>query len=158
MPQLILLIIVGVVAYVGYRSFIREAERVSARLRRAEQEAARKAAEEAERERLIAERNRNAAAMVEAEEKAKQAAEAAKAAEAEARVKVSSATGTGANRTGLRTVRSARISNINQAMLHYRGHADLVECITRLANADIRAAKGAAITIPGIDIIEEQKL
>ncbi|SMH41145.1 hypothetical protein [Mesorhizobium australicum] len=39
MPQLILLIVVGVVAYVGYRSFIREAERVSARLRRAEQEA-----------------------------------------------------------------------------------------------------------------------
>jgi hypothetical protein len=43
-------------------------------------------------------------------------------------------------------------------MLHYRGHADLAECITRLANADIRAAKGAKITIPGIDIIEEQKL
>ena len=39
MPQLILLAVVGVVAYVGYRAFIREAERVSARLRRAEQEA-----------------------------------------------------------------------------------------------------------------------
>ena len=139
-------------------AYLKEQQRIAEERRRAEQEAARKAAEEAERERLIAERNRNAAAMVEAEEKAKQAAEAAKAAEAEARVKVSSATGTGANRTGLRTVRSARISNINQAMLHYRGHADLVECITRLANADIRAAKGAAITIPGIDIIEEQKL
>ena len=36
MPQLILLVVVGVVAYVGYRTFIREAERVSARLRRAE--------------------------------------------------------------------------------------------------------------------------
>ena len=39
MPQLILLAVVGVVAYVGYRSFIKEAERVSARIRRAEQEA-----------------------------------------------------------------------------------------------------------------------
>jgi membrane protein implicated in regulation of membrane protease activity len=39
MPQLILLAVVGVVAYFGYRAFIREAERVSARLRRAEQEA-----------------------------------------------------------------------------------------------------------------------
>lgn len=39
MPHLILLAIVGVVAYVGYRSFIKEAERVSARIRRAEQEA-----------------------------------------------------------------------------------------------------------------------
>ena len=39
MPQLILLAIVGIVAYIGYRSFIREAERVSSRVRRAEQEA-----------------------------------------------------------------------------------------------------------------------
>ncbi|MGB6120088.1 MAG: hypothetical protein WBF87_17875 [Mesorhizobium sp.] len=39
MPQLILLALVGIVAYVGYRSFIREAEKVTARLRRAEQEA-----------------------------------------------------------------------------------------------------------------------
>ncbi len=39
MPQIILLAVVGVVAYVGYRAFIREAERVSARVRRAEQEA-----------------------------------------------------------------------------------------------------------------------
>ncbi len=39
MPQLILLAVIGVIAYVGYRSFIREAEKVTARLRRAEQEA-----------------------------------------------------------------------------------------------------------------------
>jgi membrane protein implicated in regulation of membrane protease activity len=43
MPQLILLAVVGVIAYVGYRSFIREAEKVSARLRRAESEAKNKA-------------------------------------------------------------------------------------------------------------------
>jgi hypothetical protein len=139
-------------------AYLKEQQRLAEERRRAEQEAARKAAEEAERERMIAERNRNAAAMVEAEEKAKEAADAAKAAEAPARVQVSSATGTGSNRTGLRTYRSAQITNINQAMLHYRGHADLIECITRLANADIRAAKGAKITIPGIYINEEQKL
>lgn len=39
MPQIILIALVGVVAYVGYRSFIREAEKVTARLRRAEAEA-----------------------------------------------------------------------------------------------------------------------
>ena len=116
--------------------------------------AARKAAEEAERERLIAERNRNAAAMAEADEKAKKAAEARKAAEAEARVKVASATGTGTNRTGLRTVRSARLSNINQAMLHYRDRQDLHDLIVRMDNADIREAKGHSIKIPGIDIYE----
>lgn len=38
MPQLIFFALVGVVAYVGYRSFIREAERVTARARRAEAE------------------------------------------------------------------------------------------------------------------------
>jgi sugar-specific transcriptional regulator TrmB len=148
----------GRLAKLPLETYLKEQQRIAEERRRAEQEAARKAAEEAERKRLIAERNRNAAAILEAEEKAKEAAEAAKVAAAPARAKVSSATGTGSNRTGLRTHRSAHITNINQAMLHYRSHADLAECITRLANADIRAAKGAKITIPGIDIIEEQKL
>lgn len=148
----------GKLAKAPLETYLKEQQRIADERRRAEQEAARKASEEAARERLIAERNRNAAAIIEAEEKTKAAADAAKAAEAPARAKVSSATGTGSNRTGLRTHRSAQITNINQAMLHYRGHADLAACITRLANADIRAAKGAKITIPGIDIIEEQKL
>lgn len=39
MPQLILLIIVGAIAYFGYRAFLREAERVTARIRREEKEA-----------------------------------------------------------------------------------------------------------------------
>jgi len=148
----------GKLAKAPLEAYLKEQQRIAEERRRAEQEAALKAAEEAERERMIAERNRNAAAIIEAEEKAKKAAEAAKAAAAPARAQVSSATGTGSNRTGLRNHRSAQITNINQAMLHYRGHADLAECITRLAKADIRAAKGAKITIPGIDIIEEQKL
>lgn len=38
MPQLIIFIILGVVAYVGYRAFVREAERVTARVRRTERE------------------------------------------------------------------------------------------------------------------------
>lgn len=141
----------GKIAKAPLEAYLREQQRIADEKRRAEQEAARKAAEEAERERQIAERNRNAAAMAEAEEKRK-------AAEEERRARVASATGTGANRTGLRTIRSARIKNINQAMLHYRERSELAEVITRMANADIRAAKGAAITIPGIDIIEEQKL
>ena len=148
----------GKLAKAPLEAYLKEQQRIAEERRRADQEAARKAAEEAERERLIAERNRNAAAMVEAEEKAKEAAEAAKVPEAAARAKVSSATGTGSKSTSLRTVRYAQITNINQAMLHYRGHVDLAECITRIANAEIRAAKGAAITIPGIEIIEEQKL
>ena len=38
MPQIIFFVVLGVVAYVGYRSFIREAEKVTARARRAEKE------------------------------------------------------------------------------------------------------------------------
>ena len=39
MPQLIFFALVGAAAYYGYRSFKREAGRVSARVRRAEREA-----------------------------------------------------------------------------------------------------------------------
>lgn len=39
MPQLIFFALVGAVAYFGYRSFIREAERVTAKVRRAEKQA-----------------------------------------------------------------------------------------------------------------------
>ena len=38
MPQLLLFAALGVVAYIGYRSFVREAEKVTARARRAEAE------------------------------------------------------------------------------------------------------------------------
>jgi membrane protein implicated in regulation of membrane protease activity len=39
MPQLIFFAVVGVAAYVGYRSFVREAERVTAKIRRHEKQA-----------------------------------------------------------------------------------------------------------------------
>ena len=38
MPQLIFFAVVGVAAYVGYRSFVKEAERVTAKVRRAEKQ------------------------------------------------------------------------------------------------------------------------
>jgi membrane protein implicated in regulation of membrane protease activity len=40
MPQLIFFALIGVVAYFGYRSFIREAERVTAKVRREEKQSA----------------------------------------------------------------------------------------------------------------------
>lgn len=43
MPQLIFFALVGLAAYVGYRMFLREAERVTARVRQAEKEAANRA-------------------------------------------------------------------------------------------------------------------
>lgn len=40
MPQFIFFAVVGVAAYMGYRSFVKEAERVTARARRQERERA----------------------------------------------------------------------------------------------------------------------
>ncbi len=40
MPQLIFFALVGLAAWFGYRAFLREAERVTARVRRAERQAA----------------------------------------------------------------------------------------------------------------------
>lgn len=38
MPQIIFFALVGLAAYIGYRSFVREAERVTAKVRRAEKQ------------------------------------------------------------------------------------------------------------------------
>ncbi|RUV38375.1 hypothetical protein EOB49_07785, partial [Mesorhizobium sp. M7A.F.Ca.MR.148.00.0.0] len=40
MPQIIFFAVVGVAAYFGYRTFIREAERVTAKVRRTEKQTA----------------------------------------------------------------------------------------------------------------------
>ncbi|MEW9807491.1 hypothetical protein [Mesorhizobium marinum] len=40
MPQIIFFALVGLTAYFGYRHFVREAERVTAKVRRAEKQAA----------------------------------------------------------------------------------------------------------------------
>lgn len=39
MPQLVLLAVVGAIAYAGYKRFVSEAERVTARIKREEREA-----------------------------------------------------------------------------------------------------------------------
>ena len=40
MPQIIFFVVVGAAAYFGYRAFTREAERVTAKIRRTEKQAA----------------------------------------------------------------------------------------------------------------------
>lgn len=40
MPQIVFFAAVGALAYVGYRSFVREAQRVTAKIRRTEKQAA----------------------------------------------------------------------------------------------------------------------
>jgi hypothetical protein len=95
------------------------------------------------------------------QQEAEERAEAAREAEAEAQkaesTKLDSATG-GGKRTALRTRRYVEITNVNQAMLHYRAHPEMTDLLLRLANAEVRSAKGKAIKIPGFDIKEERKL
>lgn len=43
MPQLLIFVAAGIIGWIGYRAFVREAERVHRRVRRAEDEAANRA-------------------------------------------------------------------------------------------------------------------
>ncbi|MED5549805.1 MAG: hypothetical protein VX529_10660 [Pseudomonadota bacterium] len=116
---------------------------------------------------LVAEQKRRDAEAAEARRKAEalrddalladraqsQAKEAEKVAASAHKVQSSS----GSARTiSLRTVRSAEVTDAAALVEHYAAHPAIIAEAERLANADIRAAKGAAITIPGVKIHEEQ--
>lgn len=59
---------------------------------------------------------------------------------------------------GLRTYRSANITNPSMLVGHYASHPDVLEVCEKLANAEIRAAKGGVVSIPGVEIIEEKRV
>lgn len=122
---------------------------------RQEAEAAAKAAEEAAER--AAGRN-DIAGEVEAEEAAKRAEEMRKEADrtAKSTAKVASATG-GTRSAGLRTVRSARITNVRMLFQHYSDRPEVEDVLLRLANADIRSKDVDETAIPGIEIIETRK-
>lgn len=71
--------------------------------------------------------------------------------------RVSSAAG-GFSATSLKTVRKAKVTDWSKLALHYLNSGDLRATLEKLANADIRHAKGAAIEIPGVEIVEERVL
>lgn len=127
----------------------REAEAIAAQAA-----AERKAAEDA------AAKAATASARIEAERKADEAAQVEQTAQKAAEtgpVRVESATGL-ARSAGLKTIRKARITDIKRALLHYSTDPRLAEIVLQLANADIRASKGAAVHIPGVTVEEEQGL
>ena len=71
--------------------------------------------------------------------------------------RVSSAAG-GFNATSLKTVRKANVTDYAALIAHYASHYEVKDAALKLANADIRHAKGAPITIPGVEIVEERVL
>lgn len=54
----------------------------------------------------------------------------------------------------LKTTRQARVIDAQKLVLHFAAHPDVIEVAAKLANAAIRGAKGGAIDIPGVEIIE----
>lgn len=128
------------------------------RARKAEEaQKAREAEEQAERQRKAAEARNDVVGEEEAKEAAKKAQKAQKAAQKPTKASVSSATGGGRKRS-LRTRRYAEITNVSAALLHYRTNPEIADTILRLANAEIRASKGKAVEIPGIEVKEERVL
>lgn len=71
--------------------------------------------------------------------------------------RVSSAAG-GFAATSLKTKRSAKVTHYAALIAHYAGRNEMKELALKLANADIRHAKGEDIEIPGVEIVEERVL
>ncbi|MEM6623886.1 MAG: hypothetical protein AAF674_16790 [Pseudomonadota bacterium] len=126
-----------------------------------------RAAEEAERRRAAAAAEAEAKAQAEraAAESAGDLLGAAQAREREekhakaTKVQAVRATVQGSgNKSGLRKVRRAVLTNPSLAGAYYRHHEKMAALLTELANADLRAAKGAEITIPGFEIQIEEKI
>lgn len=134
------------------QSFVREQERKAAEARA---EAERKAAEEAakakafEDDPLLGERSAKAAK--EAESEARMVA-----AESQAASSVKGSDGFRA--MGLRTKREAIVTDWKALVNHYADHPDMQVLAEKLANADIRHAKGRPVTIPGVEVKEERVL
>lgn len=120
-------------------------------MRAAEEE--RKRAEEL---RLQAEARNDAVGMADAEAAQKAAEEAEKKAAKAAKVKAGSATG-GARSMGLRTVKTAKVLHLAKLFTHYRHREEVEQCLLRLANADLRSPAVDDASIPGIEIITEEK-
>lgn len=59
---------------------------------------------------------------------------------------------------GLRTRRFAKIVNARELVRHYANNPDVIALCERLANADIRAAKGAPVSIGGVTVAIEEVL
>ncbi len=120
-------------------------------------EAEEAAAARAEADRLAAEaaaRN-DVSGIVEAEAARKAADKLAK--EAARPVSVSAGSATGGGRTmALRSVPRCEIESMGRALQHFRNHPDVAALLVRLAEAEVRAQKGAKEPPPGFTLRFEE--
>lgn len=123
----------------------RKAEAAAAEARRIAEEAAKTAAE--------------VDPFLQDEDAATQAAETLALAETRALASRQVVSASGASKAStLRKVRSANVTDSKALVLFYHEHPDVLGAATRLANAAIRAAKGGPVSIPGVEVKEEEKL
>ncbi len=131
---------------------IREQQRIA---HEREEAARRKAEEEAERARQLAD---DALIGDEVAEKAQKAQADAEVAAAAVDVAKNVKGSEGFRAVGIRVTKKAKVSNSVMLVTHYMQHPDVIALCERLANADIRAAKGGAVQIPGVEIVEVESL
>lgn len=124
---------------------------------RAEAEAARKAAEEAAAFQEAMADDEDMAAKAKAFAEKRQIEADLKQAQAEGSGRVQSASGF-TRAAGLRTYRSAEITDAAALVAHFASHPDVVDAALKAANAAIHAAKGGEVNIPGVRVVEEQKV
>jgi len=124
---------------------------------REKREAAKRAEEEARAKAALADKVKEDAFVGEvAEEQAVAAAKEAKYASLLA--EQNSVKGSEDDRAmSLRTYYRAKVVNGPVLVAYYATHPDVLELCERLANREIRSAKGGMVQIPGIDIVEERK-
>lgn len=63
-----------------------------------------------------------------------------------------------ARAASLRTYRFAEITDAEAAARHFAKHPDILAAIEKVANAEIRAAKGGDVSIPGVAVKEEKRV
>jgi hypothetical protein len=120
---------------------------------------------EAEEARLKAEAEAKAAAMLaddefvgaDMAERAKQADIEAKRAERAAEYNTV-AGAESARAMGLRTYYRAKVLDSKAMVEHFAGHPDVIAAAEKLANAQIRAAKGGPVSIPGVEVVEDRRV
>jgi hypothetical protein len=131
----------------------READRIAAAKREAEEEALRKMQEAEDLKRREPTSIEAAVAADEARKKADEAvARAHQISQRKAQVKGDYAT----RSSSLRSYWSAEIVDYPKALQHYASHPDIRAAVERLANADARAMKDA-LDVPGLRPVEEKR-
>ncbi|MCV6826029.1 MULTISPECIES: hypothetical protein [Halocynthiibacter] len=135
-------------------SYIDKKAKAEEEKKRKEEAEAREKARLAEEAAKKAEEENDVGALVEAEAAKKAAEKEAKKASAPVKKSVGSATGAGRT-ISTRKSRHAVVENPLQVFMYYRDHPDVIDVLTRLATADVRAKDVDETKIPGISIAEK---